>query len=213
MSPAFHHGPMQSTPPPRRDGTEVHAEPLDAPAAASAWVLRFATLFEPGTQVLDLACGSGRHVRALAASGHPVLGVDRDAQALETLRDLPGVRVLLADLENAPWPLQGRRFGAVVVTNYLWRPLLPRIVESVAVGGVLVYETFALGQQALGRPRNPEFLLRPRELLDVTRGQLRVIAYEDGFVQRAQGAFVQRICAVREAGDGARAADPPKYNL
>lgn len=199
-----------------------HAHPASKPAAAShaqtpppapsPWVVRFAPLIRPRAEVLDLACGSGRHARALAAMGHAVLGVDRDALALESLREVPGVRVLQADLESAPWPLR-ERFGAVVVTNYLWRELLPRIVGSVDPGGVLIYETFALGQQSIGRPANPQFLLRPGELLEAVRGELRVVGYEDGFESGPRPAFVQRICAVRESAPGAMAADPPKYNL
>ena len=180
---------------------------------ASPWVLRFAQLIPPGSPVLDLACGHGRHARALAALGHPVLAVDRNPQALAAVGELPGVQLLAADLEQAPWPLPGQRFGGVVVTHYLWRQLLPRVVDAVAAGGVLLYETFALGQQTIGRPRNPEFLLRPGELLDAVRPPLRVVAYEDGFLAQPQRAFVQRICAVREAGTVAEGSDPPKYNL
>ncbi len=185
----------------------------DAPAlAASAWVMRFAPLIRPGAEVLDLACGSGRHARALAAAGHRVLGVDRDALALQSLHGLPGVRTLQADLENAPWPLH-QRFGAVVVTNYLWRELLPQIVRSVDDGGVLLYETFALGQQTIGRPARTQFLLRPGELLEAVRGELRVVAFEDGYQALPRPVFLQRICAVRESAPGSMATDPPKYNL
>ena len=180
--------------------------------AASAWVLRFAPLIRTGAEVLDLACGGGRHTRALAAAGHRVLGVDRDALALQSLRGLPGVRTLQADLENAPWPLH-QRFGAVVVTNYLWRALLPQIVRSVDEGGVLIYETFALGQQTVGRPARAEFLLRPGELLEAVRGELRVVAFEDGFQALPRPVFLQRICAVRECAPGSVSTDPPKYNL
>ena len=180
---------------------------------ASPWVLRFAPLIRAGSPVLDLACGAGRHARALAARGHPVLAVDRDAQALEGLIGLSRVRTLQADLEAAPWPLAGQRFGAVVVTRYLWRSLLPHIVQAVDDGGVLIYETFAIGQQTIGRPSRPEFLLRTGELLDVVRPQLRVVAYEDGFDAGAGGAFVQRICAVRSPDARAEDPDPPKYNL
>lgn len=189
------------------------AAPDAAASQPSPWVMRFAPLIPAGAPVLDLACGSGRHVRALAALGHPLLGVDRDAQALAGLRDLPGVRTLVADLEAAPWPLEQRRFGGVVVTRYLWRPLLPGIVRAVADGGVLIYETFALGQQTVGRPSRAEFLLRTGELLEAVRGQLRVVAYEDGFDPAAGGCFVQRICAVRGADTRADDPLPPKYNL
>ncbi|WP_018911805.1 methyltransferase domain-containing protein [Thiomonas sp. FB-6] len=208
---------MPSEPPPTHGEAAVKPAAADphaqaSPPSPSPWVLRFAPLIPARAEVLDLACGSGRHARVLAAMGHAVLGVDRDAVALQALRDVPGVRVLQADLENAPWPLR-ERFGAVVVTNYLWRALLPRIVGSVDPGGVLLYETFALGQSSIGRPSNPQFLLRPGELLDAVRGELRVVAYEDGFAPGPRPAFVQRICAVRESAPGAMAADPPKYNL
>ncbi|MDE2452973.1 MAG: class I SAM-dependent methyltransferase [Burkholderiales bacterium] len=180
--------------------------------APSPWVLRFAPLIAAGAPVLDLACGSGRHVCALAALGHPVLGVDRDTAALHGLRELPGVQTLAADLEGAAWPLPGQRFGGVVVTRYLWRALLPSIVQAVDQPGVLIYETFALGQQTIGRPANPQFLLHPGELLEAVRGQLRVVAYEDGF-DPAAGAFVQRICAVRAPQVAPGDAGAPKYNL
>ncbi len=174
----------------------------------SPWIAGHAHLIAPGGSVLDVACGGGRHVRWLHARGHRLYAVDRNADAVEPLRDVASV--LVADLELGPWPYPGRQFDAVVVTNYLWRPLLPSIVASVAPGGVLLYETFAAGQGSIGRPSNPEFLLRPGELLDAARPALRVIAYEDGYVERPQPAFVQRIAAVRERSD-ASAAD--RYNL
>jgi SAM-dependent methyltransferase len=124
--------------------------------------------------VLDVACGSGRHLAWLGAEGHRVCGIDRDAAALEAARARLGegtAELLHADLESAPWPLPGRRFDAVVVTNYLWRPLLPTLVASVAPRGLLLYETFAVGNETLGRPSNPDFLLRPGELLDAVRGR------------------------------------------
>ena len=194
--------------------------PVDDPAQEllqpSAWVMRFAPLLAPSASVLDLACGSGRHVRALAARGHAVHAVDRDAQALEPLGGI--ATVLVADLEADAWPLGAQTFGGVVVTNYLWRPLLPHVVRAVASSGVLIYETFALGNETVGKPRNPEFLLRPGELLDAVRPALRVVAYEDGFVQTPKPAYVQRICAVREpmpAQVSAASAErpPAKYNL
>lgn len=162
---------------------------------------RWARLLAPGAQVLDLACGSGRHLRWLAEQGFRVTGVDRDAQAVAPLREL--AEIIVADLEGGPWPLAGRRFDAVVVTNYLWRALLPRIVEAVGPSGVLVYETFARGQETIGRPSRAEFLLQPGELLGAAQG-LRIVAYEDGFLD-GPPRFVQRVCAVREgeaAGTG-----------
>ncbi|MFT4193810.1 class I SAM-dependent methyltransferase [Ottowia sp.] len=175
----------------------------------SPWVTRWARLIAPGAPVLDVACGSGRHLRWLAAQGHPVTGVDRDAQALAMLA---GVGELIeADIEIGPWPLPGRRFGAVVVTHYLWRPLLPTLLASVAEGGVLIYETFAAGNETVGKPARPEFLLRPGELLAAcTRPGWRVVAYEDGFLG-APPRFVQRIAAVREADQPGAA--PARYPL
>ena len=174
--------------------------------------MRFVPLIEPGAQVLDLACGSGRHVRTLAARGFAMHAADRDAQAVEPLRAI--AQVTVADLEASAWPLGASRFGAVIVTNYLWRPLLPRIVQAVAEGGVLIYETFALGNGSIGKPSNPDFLLRPGELLDAVRPHLRVIAYEDGYVATPKPAFVQRVCAVREhPAVSATEPHPAKYNL
>lgn len=170
----------------------------DALPAPSAWVLRFAGLIPPGGTVLDLACGSGRHLRALAARGLRVTGVDRDAAAVQPLNGL--AEIVVADIEAGPWPLGERRFDAVVVTNYLWRALLPRIVQAVAPGGVLMYETFARGHETLGRPSRADFLLEPGELLRTCAG-LRVVAYEDGFLDHP-ARLVQRICAVREEAPG-----------
>jgi SAM-dependent methyltransferase len=148
--------------------------------------------------VLDVACGSGRHLRWLSAQGFQVAGVDRDADAIAQLAEFG--EVIVADLESTPWPLPGRRFDAVVVTNYLWRPLFPALIDSLADGGVLIYETFADGQQTIGRPSRPEFLLRHGELLKLAHG-LHVIAYEDGFVE-SPARFVQRIAAAKPAPEG-----------
>lgn len=177
-------------------------------AAPSEWVTRWAGLLAPGAQVLDLACGSGRHLRWLVAQGFRVTGVDRDEQAVAPLREQ--AEIVIADLEGGPWPLEGRRFDAVVVTNYLWRALLPRIVEALGPGGVLVYETFARGQETIGRPSRPEYLLQPGELLAAAAG-LRVVAYEDGFLD-GPPRFVQRVCAVRE-GEAPVTGAPPVRRL
>lgn len=171
----------------------------------SAWVRRWSHLVPAGASVLDVACGSGRHVRWFAARGCRVCGVDRDAAAVAPLRDI--AEIVLADIENGPWPFAGRRFDAVVVTNYLWRPLLPAVVHALADGGVLIYETFAAGHETVGRPSNPAFLLAPGELLEAARG-LRIVAFEDGF-EPAVPRFVQRIAAVREAA----APAPPRHLL
>ncbi|WP_341890426.1 class I SAM-dependent methyltransferase [Variovorax sp. YR752] len=174
--------------------------------APSPWVQRWSALVPHGASVLDVACGSGRHLRWFAQRGCRVTGVDRDAAALEPLRDAG--EVLVADIENGPWPLAGRRFDAVVVTNYLWRPLLPTLVASVAPGGVLLYETFAAGNETVGKPSRPDFLLRPGELLGAAVG-LRIVAYEDGFLG-GPDRYVQRLAAVRETPTSAVA---PRYPL
>ena len=174
---------------------------------ASAWVQRWSHLVPPGGTVLDVACGAGRHLRWFAGRGHPVTGVDRSPDAIAAVSGLG--RAVQADIENGPWPFEGERFGAVVVTHYLWRPLLPQVVASVAEGGVLIHETFADGNQTVGKPSRPDFLLRPGELLQVCAG-LRVVAYEDGFLD-APERFVQRIAAVRKRpADG---APPARHRL
>lgn len=172
----------------------------------SAWVRRFAGLVRPGGTVLDVACGSGRHVRWLAAQGFAVTGVDRREEAVAPLRAV--AEVVVADIEAGPWPLPGRRFEAVVVTNYLWRPLWPALRAALAEGGVLLYETFAHGQQLIGKPQRPEFLLQPGELLRLCAG-LRVVAFEDGF-DAAPARYVQRIAAVAEVPGS---PEPPRYAL
>lgn len=160
--------------------------------APSDWVQRWAHLIAPGGTVLDLACGSGRHVRWLAAQGFRVTGVDRDAEALAPLRD--AAEVVVADLEaDGAWPLAGRRFDAVVVTNYLWRPRFADLLALVADDGVLIYETFAAGHEVLGRPSRPDFLLQRGELLQRCAG-LQVVAFEDGRLENPPRC-VQRIAA------------------
>jgi SAM-dependent methyltransferase len=160
---------------------------------ASDWIVRWSHLVPAGGTVLDLACGRGRHARWFAARGHRVTGIDRDAEALA---GLPGaVETLVADIENGPWPLAGRQFDAVIVTNYLWRPLFGAIAAAVAPGGVLLHETFAQGNETVGKPSRPDFLLAPGELLRAY-ADLRTVAFEDGF-RDAPPRFVQRIAAVR----------------
>jgi SAM-dependent methyltransferase len=164
-------------------------------------------LIPPGGSVLDVACGHGRHMRWLAEHGHRTTGVDRSPEAIAAVEPLG--RAVLADIENGPWPFEGETFEAVVVTNYLWRPLLPRMVASLAPGGVLLYETFASGHETVGRPARPDFLLQPGELLRVCQGLL-VVAYQDGFCS-APDRFVQRVAAVRQA-PGVKGL-PPRYAL
>lgn len=165
--------------------------------APSAWVERFAPLLGAEGEVLDFACGGGRHARWLAERGFRVEAVDRDAGALASLATSPGVQVREADLENGPWPYRGRQFDAVVVTNYLFRPRLAELLDCVVPGGVLIYETFMLGNERFGKPSNPDFLLRPGELLDRLHGGYLIVAFEQGEVALPRPAVVQRVCAVR----------------
>lgn len=175
-------------------GMSADRHSLETP---SPWVARWAGRVPAGGRVLDLACGAGRHARYFAARGHPVEAVDRDPVALAVLADVPGVATRCADLEGGPWPYQGRHFSAIVVTNYLHRPLYPHLLAGLAPQGVLIYETFALGNERYGRPSNPDFLLKPGELLELARGgRLEVLAYEDGFFAEPRPALIQRICAV-----------------
>jgi SAM-dependent methyltransferase len=167
-------------------------------------VVRWSHLLAPGATVLDVACGAGRHMGWFAQRGHPVTGVDRAPEALASAARFG--QALLADIEDGPWPFAGQAFGAVVVTNYLWRARLPDIVAAVAPGGVLLYETFAAGNETVGKPSRPAFLLQPGELLAASAG-LRVVAYEDGFLAEPER-FVQRIAAVREPSK--RPGEPPR---
>ena len=172
----------------------------------SAWVQRWSSLVPAGGTVLDVACGLGRHTRWFLARGHRVFAVDRSAAAIDGVRALApsgiGERLetRVADLESGPWPFAGQRFDAVVVTNYLWRPLLPVIVDSVAPGGALIYETFAAGNEAYGKPSRADFLLQSGELLVACAG-LRVVAFEDGYLD-GPPRRVQRIAAVRAGANG-----------
>ena len=170
---------------------------MHADREPSRWITRFAPLVRSGAAILDLACGGGRHARLFLARGHPVTAVDLDLSGLADLCGDPALELVQADLERAPWPLRGRRFGAVVVTNYLWRPLFPAILESVDEGGVLLYDTFARGNEAYGRPTNPDFLLEPGELIEAVHGRLQIVAYEHGYLERPRPAIRQRLCAGR----------------
>jgi SAM-dependent methyltransferase len=161
----------------------------------SQWVQRYAGAVVAGGRVLDVACGAGRHARFFAGLGHPVDAVDLDLGAMIGLP--PGIHVFEADLENGPWPFAGSRFAAVVVTNYLHRPLVPALLAAVMPGGMLLYETFAVGNERYGRPIRPAFLLNPGELLDWTRADFEVVAYENDYLALPRPAMVQRIAARR----------------
>lgn len=163
----------------------------------SPWVGRFAALVPDG-EVLDLACGRGRHARLFAAAGYPVLALDRDADALASLT-ADGIPTQLFDLENGtPWPFGPERFAGIVVTNYLYRPLFPSLLQSLAPGGVLLMETFGQGHGQFGKPSNPDYLLAPGELLGLASSTpIHVLAYEDGYVETPRPAMVQRICLIK----------------
>ena len=180
-----------------------HDHALDA----SPWIVRFAALVPSGARVLDVAAGSGRHARLFASRDAKVLAVDRDSAAVGQLSNVEGVETLVADLEQCAWPLAGQTFDAIVVTNYLHRALFPHLRRALAPDGVLLYETFAMGNEAYGRPANPDFLLCQDELLSLASmpPALTVVAFEQGLVDgRERKAVVQRIVAV-----GAARAWPP----
>jgi SAM-dependent methyltransferase len=161
----------------------------------SEWVERFAPLIREQGSVLDVACGAGRHMKLLSALGLQCLGIDRSEDALAHARSHG--EVICADIESGPWPIPGRLFDAVVVTHYLWRPLFPTLVQSLNPEGVLLYETFALGQETVGKPSRPEFLLRPVELLEVARDHgLKVVAFEDVWLDHPRRR-IQRLAATR----------------
>ena len=167
----------------------------DSDADCSAWVVRFLPLLRPGGCVLDLAAGGGRHTRLLLDHGHAVRAVDRDTTALQPLAG-PRCTVETMDLESdEAWPLGGG-YDGIVVTNYLYRPLLPAIADALAPGGAVIYETYMLGNERLRRPRNPDFLLRPGELLDAFSA-LTIIAFEQGEVSEPHPAMTQRIAAMK----------------
>jgi SAM-dependent methyltransferase len=180
-----------------------HAQ-LDTP---SAWVARWSSLVPRGAHVLDVACGHGRHARLLAAQGAHVTAVDRDVDALAAVDGLPGITTRPADLEGAPWPFPAIVFDAIVVTSYLHRPLLPQLVAALAPDGLLIYETFMVGNERFGRPSNPAFLLAPGELL-AAAATLSVLGFEQGVVRTPKPAVVQRLCALR--GDPAARLIEPK---
>ena len=174
-------------------------QPAHDALAPSRWIERFTALVPPGARVLDVAAGHGRNARHLARRGARVLAVDRDAAALATLQGVAGVDTRVADLEGAHWPLAGERFDGIVVVHYLHRPSLPLLLDALADDGVLLYETFATGNERFGRPSNPAFLLRANELLDVVAQRLTIVAFEQGEIGGARAAVVQRLAAVGTA--------------
>lgn len=181
---------MESSSPQPPSPSPSHDEP-------SAWVRRFAALIPAGGTVLDLACGKGRHARLLASLGYAVEAVDHDADALAGLTDVPGIAARQANLEGGPWPYYGFAFDGIVVANYLHRPLIPHLARTLAEGGVMIYETFMVGNERFGKPSNPAHLLRVGELLELLGKRFAVVAFEQGEVAHPRPAVVQRICVQR----------------
>jgi SAM-dependent methyltransferase len=165
----------------------------------SPWVLRFAALVPRGARLLDLAAGRGRNALFFASRGARVLAVDRDADALGTFASTPGIETRAVDLETGAWPFAAERFDAIVAVHYLHRALFPHLLAALADDGALLYETFAAGNEAYGKPSNPDFLLAPEELLQLARDRLTVVAFEQGVVEGERTAVVQRLAAVGRA--------------
>lgn len=201
---------VPSSPVATQGATPVGLHGVEAP---SSWICRWTHLVPEGGAVLDLACGRGRHLRWLAGRGLSLTGVDRDPAALAYTRESLGAcpaDLLEADLESGPWPFAERLFDTVIVTNYLWRPLFPALIGCLAPGGLLLFETFAAGNESVGRPARAEFLLQPGELLQQC-ADLQIVAFEDGF-RDDPPRFIQRIAAVRRKPVAPGAA-PPRYPL
>lgn len=167
----------------------------------SNWVKRCSELLRPRSTVLDLACGSGRHAHYLAGKGHKVTALDKSPEALSKISSSIGIHTHEFDLELDSWPYSERKFDAIVVTNYLYRPIFQNIVDALSPSGILIYETFMSGNERFGRPSNPDFLLRPNELIDVTHKKLQILLYESGRVSEPSPALIQRICAVSVHSD------------
>jgi SAM-dependent methyltransferase len=178
---------------------EIHG--LSSP---SPWIVRFAPLVKAGARVLDVASGAGRHARLFADRGCKVDAVDRDQQALAGLTGVANIQTIAADIEGSAWPFASGSYDAIVVTNYLHRPLFEKLIASLNESGVLLYETFMLGNEQYGRPSRPEFLLRPGELLELVTGKLEVVAFEQGLVEHPKPAVVQRLAAVKPGYEPAR---------
>ncbi len=187
----------------------------------SGWVKRWSHLVKAQGSVLDVACGYGRHASWFYARNHTLALVDQAQAAIDYIATLIPLdaasahTAVVADIENGPWPFAGRQFDAVVVTHYLWRPLVPTLLASLAPSGVLIYETFTQGNETVGKPSRPDFLLRTGELLEICKS-LRVVAFEEGFIAatyEAPGRFVQRIAAVREAAPPPELSTPARYPL
>ncbi len=165
---------------------------------ASPWVEHHLAQLPALSRVLDLACGSGRHARLLAKQNHPVFAVDRNKEALSQLAGVSGIETACLELEGGDWPLAGQHFAGIVVSNYLWRPRFTDLLALLAPGGVLIYETFMLGNEAYGKPSNPDFLLQPGELRTLTAAAgLREIAFVEGYAEKPKPCMRQAIVVMR----------------
>ena len=196
-----------------RNCSNHSADSLVDTVEPSPWVVRFAALIPQSGEILDLACGGGRHSRLALGLGYRVVAADCNILGLEDLRKQKSLEIVEIDLETAnPFVpggiLHGRIFTGIIVTNYLHRLILSNLIGALADDGVLIYETFSGGNERYGHPRNPDYLLRPGELLETARKRLQVIAYENGLIQEPRMAVVQRLCAVNSSSDGL-ATNPP----
>ncbi|MEG3618183.1 class I SAM-dependent methyltransferase [Magnetovibrio sp. PR-2] len=182
----------------------------------SPWVIRWALLADHHGSILDLAAGNGRHGRLMLGLGCHVTFLDRDTVALRDLKEHPKAKVVEADLEDAiPWPLEGETFDAIIVVNYLHRPLFDKIIAALNPGGILIYETFALGNEDYARPRNPDHLLKSGELLELVQGKLQVVGYEHGLIKSTDIPGVkQRLCAINDLDLSVRDdGEPPAHEM
>jgi SAM-dependent methyltransferase len=161
----------------------------------SSWIVKYARLIPKKGRILDLACGSGRHAIWLAKQGYQVNALDRDAKALANMKGIGNINVSIVDLEAGDWSGSGQRYDGIIVSRYLYRPLLSRLAGLLNPGGILIYETFMAGNERYGKPSNPDFLLLPNELLETYSPLLSIIAFEQGEVEMPRPAVTQRICA------------------
>ena len=173
--------------------------PTDPDIPPSPWVMRFAHLIRPGAHVLDVAAGHGRHTHFFLLRGCKVTAVDEDISGLETLNGAKSVTIVEADLEKGPWPFEAESYDGIVITNYLHRPHFSHLITSLKPNGVLIFETFGQGNERLGRPRNPDFLLTPGELLNAFSKDLLIVAYEHGIEHAPRPAVRQRVCAIKSS--------------
>jgi len=170
---------------------------LDLIGIPSQWVVEHATLIRKGGRVLDLACGNGRHAIWLASQGYQVDAVDRDVQSLASMQGMPNINLSITDIETGNWPATDQQYDGIVVSRYLFRPLLGMLAQMLNPDGVLIYETFMLGNERYGRPSNPDYLLLPDELKSVYAPLLNIYAFEQGKVDDPVPAVMQRICAIK----------------